>query len=399
MKKGDRMNFEKLKNCMDKLVEDYKVPGVDCIVYKEHEKVFRYFTGMSDIENNKNMDGTELYLIYSMTKMLTCTAALQLFEQGKYKMDDPLSKYLPEFEKMKIADAEISAEEAKKITTGGAVGQSAAAEETAYAKNPILIKHLFTMSAGFDYALKDSAILEALAQGKTSTRELVGAFANKRLCFEPGTRFNYSLCHDVLGALIEVWSGEKFGEYMKKNIFRPLGMDNTFFGAPKDEERLSKMAARYIYDENRLPKRMSMECVYIFSEDYESGGAGLTSCPEDYAVFLDALACGGVSKDGKRILSPETVDLMRTNHMRGQQCEDFNSLKPGYGYGLGVRVHTDPSVSGSPSPLGEFGWDGAAGAFSLIDPEKKISLTYFQHIHNWDGKIQSEIKNALYSCI
>ena len=293
----------------------------------------------------------------------------------------------------------ISAEEAKKITTGGAVGQSAAAEETAYAKNPILIKHLFTMSAGFDYALKDSAILEALAQGKTSTRELVGAFANKRLCFEPGTRFNYSLCHDVLGALIEVWSGEKFGEYMKKNIFRPLGMDNTFFGAPKDEERLSKMAARYIYDENRLPKRMSMECVYIFSEDYESGGAGLTSCPEDYAVFLDALACGGVSKDGKRILSPETVDLMRTNHMRGQQCEDFNSLKPGYGYGLGVRVHTDPSVSGSPSPLGEFGWDGAAGAFSLIDPEKKISLTYFQHIHNWDGKIQSEIKNALYSCI
>ena len=393
------MNFTSLENCMNELVQKYNVPGVDCIVYKDHEMVFRYFTGMSDIENKKEMNGNELYLIFSMTKMITCTAALQLFEQGKYLMSDPLSKFLPEFEKMKISCEELSAEESKKITTGGSLGESTKISCEEYAENQITIKDLFTMSAGLDYALNDDAIAGALNEGKKSTRELVGAMSQKYLCFEPGTRFRYSLCHDVLGALIEVWSGEKFGEYVKKHIFEPLDMKNTFFGITKDENKLAKMAARYIYDENKKPKRLPIECEYILSEEYESGGAGLTSCTEDYAIFLDALACGGIGKNGKRILSSQTVELMGTNHLKGQQIEDFHQLRPGYGYGLGVRTHMDNSVSGSPSPVGEFGWDGAAGAFSLVDPKNKISLTYFQHIHNWDIEIQTKMKKALYSCI
>lgn len=393
------MDFSKLKNCMDKLVHEYNTPGVDCIVYQEHKMLFRYFTGMRDIENNKQMDGNELYLIFSMTKMLTCTAALQLFEKGKYLMSDPLSKYLPEFEKMKISSDEINMEDAIKITTGGDFGEAVKTERSGYAKNPITIKDLFTMGAGLDYALNDEAITNAINEGKTSTREIVGAMSEKSLGFEPGTRFRYSLCHDVLGALIEIWSGEKFGEYMRKNIFEPLGMKNTFFGVTKNEDKLSKMAARYIFDENRQPKRLPLECVYIITEDYESGGAGLTSCTEDYATFLDAIACGGMGKNGKRILSSTTVKLMGTNHLKGKQCDDFYQLRPGYGYGLGVRTHLDKAVSGSLSPIGEFGWDGAAGAFSMVDPKNKISLTYFQHIHNWDIKIQNKIRNALYECM
>ena len=143
------MDFSKLKNCMEELVQKYNTPGVDCIVYKDHEMVFRYFTGMSDIENNKKMDGSELYLIFSMTKMLTCTAALQLFEQGKYLMSDALSKYLPEFEKMKISTNEINMEDAAKITTGGDFGEIVKTERVGYAKNQITIKDLFTMGAGF----------------------------------------------------------------------------------------------------------------------------------------------------------------------------------------------------------------------------------------------------------
>ena len=393
------MDFTKLKNCMDEIVQKYNTPGVDCLVYKDHEIVFRYFTGMSDIENNKKMEGNELYLIFSMTKMLTCTAALQLFEQGKYLMSDPLSKYLPEFEKMKISGGELNTEESAKITTGGTLGESIKTNQQRYAKNQITIKDLFTMGAGLDYALNDDAITNALNEGKISTRELVSAMSEKSLGFEPGTRFRYSLCHDVLGALIEVWSGEKLGEYMKKNIFDPLNMKNTFFGVAKDEAKLSKMAARYIFDENRRPKRLQLECVYNLSEEYQSGGAGLTSCTEDYAAFLDALSCGGVGKNGKRILSSKTVELMGTNHLKGKQCEDFYQLRPGYGYGLGVRTHIDKATSGSLSPIGEFGCDGAAGAFSMVDIKNKISLTYFQHIHDWDIKIQTEIKNALYSCI
>jgi len=393
------MEFTNLKNCMDRIVQKYNTPGVDCIVYKEHEIVFRYFAGMSDIEKNKKMNGNELYLIFSMTKMITCTAALQLFEQGKYLMNDPVSKYLPEFKEMKISADGLNAENATQITTGNIMGECTQYNQDGYAKNQITIKDLFTMSAGLDYALSDDAITYALTEGKTNTRELVGAMAEKILGFEPGTRFRYSLCHDVLGALIEVWSGQKLGEYMKEHIFEPLNMNNTFFGIPGDETRFAKMAARYTYDENREPKRLPLECVYNLSKEYESGGAGLTSCTEDYALFLDALSCGGIGKNGKRILTPETVELMGTNQLKGRQLDDFYQLRPGYGYGLGVRTHVDKAQSGSLSPIGEFGWDGAAGAFSLVDTQNKLSLTYFQHIHGWDIRIQSEIRNALYRCI
>ncbi len=393
------MDFTKLKNCMDKFVQEYKTPGLDCIVYQDHKMLFRYFAGMRDIENNKKIDGDELYLIFSMTKMLTCTAALQLFEQGKYQMNDPVSKYMSEFKKMKISYDELDLKNAAQITTGGVIGEGTKNSQDGYAKNQITIKDLFTMSAGLDYVLSDDAINSALSRGETSTRELVAAMSQKTLGFEPGTRFRYSLCHDVLGALIEIWSGQSLGSYMKSHIFEPLGMKNTFFGVPSDNTQLARMAARYTYDTNGEPKRLPLECEYIFSTEYESGGAGLTSCTEDYAIFLDALACGGTAKNGNTILAPTTVELMGTNHLNEKQCDDFAQLRPGYGYGLGVRTHIDKSTSGSISPIGEFGWDGAAGGFSMVDTKNKLSLTYFQHIHNWDVKIQNEMRNALYECI
>lgn len=393
------MDFTKLKYCLDRIVEEYNTPGVDCIVYKEHKIIFRYFAGMSNIEDTKKINGNELYIIFSMTKMLTCTAALQLFEQGKYLMNDPIAKYLPEFKKMKISYDEFDRETDAKITTGNVFGADKQISQSGYAKNQIKVIDLFTMRAGFDYALNDTAITQALNSGKKSTRELVGAMSQKTLGFEPGTRFRYSLCHDILGALIEIWSGQKLGEYMKANIFDPLCMKNTFFGIPKNKSLLDRMAIRYIYDNNRKPKALPLECIYNITEDYESGGAGLTSCTEDYALFLDALSCNGIGKSGNRILSPASIELMKTNYLNGQQLEDFYLLRPGYGYGLGVRTHIDKNKSGSLSPIGEFGWDGAAGAFSLVDTENKLSLTYFQYIHDWDIKIQSEIRNALYDCI
>lgn len=390
------MDFINLKNCMDRILEFYKTPGVDCLVCKNHEVVFRYTAGMNDIAENKKLVGDELYIIYSMTKMITCTAALQLLEQGKYKLSDCLSDYMPEFSKMKISRAILDTTNAANITTGKSSGEIVDSNSDGFAQNPITIKDLFTMSAGLDYALCDDAINKAKAEGKKSTRDLVGAMSQKVLGFEPGTRFRYSLCHDVLGALIEIWSGKKLGEYFKENIFMPLGMNSTFFGVPKDAERLNRMAALYSRDENGNPRKVGLSCAYNISDEYESGGAGLISCTEDYALFLDALACGGVSKTGYRILNEETINLMKTNQLSGMQSEDFFELRKGYGYGLGVRTHIDKETSGSISPIGEFGWDGAAGAFSMVDTENKISLTYFQQILSWDVAIQNEIKNALY---
>ena len=393
------MDFTKLKNYMDTIVNKYNTPGADCIVYKDHEILFRYFCGMSDIENDRKMVGNELYLIFSMTKMITCTAALQLFEKGIYMMDDPVSMYLPEFQKMRVSDIEHDNENASKIISGGQMGDNTKAVGVNYAQNPITIKHLFTMSAGLDYALSDEAITNAIKAGKKTTRELVGAMSQKVLRFEPGTRFRYSLCHDVLGALIEVWSGMKFGDYLEENIFKPLGMKNTFFDVPQDEERLSRMAARYSFDKDKKPQRMPLECTYNLTKEYQSGGAGLSSCIEDYALFLDALACGGMGKNGNRILSSASVEYMGTNQIKGKAADDFYELRRGYGYGLGVRTHVDKADSGSLSPLGEFGWDGAAGSFSMVDTKNKLSFTYFQHIHGWDIRIQTEMRNALYSCL
>ncbi len=391
------MELFNLKNYMDTLVSKYNVPGLDCIVYKNHEMIFRYYTGMSDLEKGKKMQGDELYLIFSMTKMLTCISALQLLEKGKYLLNDPVFKYLPEFESMRISDMDFDVKASARVMSGASMGEQACVRTGGYAQTPITIKHLFNMAAGLDYDLNAKSIMAAKEQGRTSTRELVSAMADTVLGFEPGTRYRYSLAHDVIGALIEVWSGQKLGDYMKEHIFEPLGMTNTFFGVPKDEDRLSKMAARYIYDDNRQPKRLELECVYNLSEAYESGGAGLTSCPEDYALFLDALACGGVGKSGIRIISPASIELMKTNHLSERQLEDFQVSRPGYGYGLGVRTHMDKTQSGCLSPIGEFGWDGAAGSFAMVDTANQISLTYFQHIHNWDVRIQTEMRNALYS--
>ena len=213
------------------------------------------------------------------------------------------------------------------------------------------------------------------------------------LGFEPGTRFRYSLCHDVLGALIEIWSGMSLGEYMHKYIFAPLGMTDTFFGIPKDLKRLAQL---YRFDEDRQVVLAKLEIPYQLTEAYESGGAGLTSTTADYAVFLDALACDGMSKTGYRILQPSSVALMSQNHLKGQALEDFHALHKGYGYGFGVRTHMDSAESGSLSPIGEFGWDGAAGAFSLVDRENKLSVSYFQHVHETGYAFQRRLRNALY---
>ncbi len=385
------MKFKNLTEYLDSLVHEKNTPCVDCIVYKNHEMVYRHFAGKSDLEANKVIKGDELYFIFSLTKIVTCMAALLLYEKGKFGLDDPISKYMPEFEKMKITADTPQTDNIAKITTGHNIGGADIHTGSGYAKNKITVRHLFTMSAGFDYSIEAPHIKNALAVGKTGTRDLMSAMADAVLGFEPGTRFNYSLCHDVLGALIEVWSGELLGDYARKNIFEPLGLKNTFFGTPNEEQKL-KMAARYVFNDQGKAERLPLENPYNLSPDYQSGGAGLNSTTEDYALILDALACGGVGKTGNRILLEDTVKLMHTDQLNG-----MDGPFEGYGYGLGVRVHKNPNLSGSLSPIGEFGWDGAAGCFAMVDPKTHISLTHFEHIHAWDLAQRNGLRNALYN--
>lgn len=387
------MNFTKLKTCMEKLIEEYKVPGLDVIVNKNHEEVFRYTNGFSDIENKRKMEGNEIYDMFSMTKMITCASALTLAEKGAISLDDEISKYLPEFKKMKIAEFDFDASEGQKIASGGGLGENAEKDYDGFVKTPITIKHLFTMTAGFDYGVGLLHEKSEEENGPQTTREIVSVIADTVLGFEPGTRFRYSLCHDVLGAVIEVVSGKTLGEYMKENTFEPLGMENTSFDLPENERVMVKYR-----NENGMIKKIDQGNWFRVTEKYQSGGASLVSTASDYALFLDALASGGIGKNGNRILKESTIKLMGTNHLSGKALDDFDKMRKGYGYGLGVRVHINDKTSGMLSPLGEFGWDGAAGAFSLVDTKNKLSLTYFQQMSGWDLKTQQLITNALYSC-
>ena len=389
------MTFDRVRQVLDDFIRE-GIPGADCIITVGHEQVFRYYTGYADRESGRKTDGNELYLIFSMTKMITSVCAMQLYEQGRFGLDDPVSVYLPAFARMRLSSQTPDMKEGALVATGRSIGGGKEIRQDGTAVTPVTVRHLLTMTAGLDYDLFSPSIRAAIAEGKSSTQELADAIAGTVLGFEPGTRFRYSLCYDVLGALIEKWSGMTLGEYMHRRIFRPLGMEHTFFGFPEEKELADRMARLYHFDEEGKVKAVELANPFTLASGFESGGAGLTSTAADYSKFLEALACDGVSRSGYRLLLPRTIDLMSRNHLEGQALEDFHLLHRGYGYGFGVRTHMDGQESGSLSPVGEFGWDGAAGAFALVDRRNRLSLTYFQHVHETGYEFQRRLRNALY---
>lgn len=361
------MDFTPVTDYIENVLRKEKgVPCCDVLIRRGHETLLRYFSGVSDYEGNTPVRGDEVYYMYSCTKPITCTAAMQLVEQGKLLLDAPVSDYLPAYKNTFL------------MKNGTAVPT----------ETVMTVRHLFTMSAGLDYD-RDTEPLRRLVRENpgAGTVEVVSAFPQSPLRFEPGERFLYSLCHDVLAAVVEVVSGLRFSEYLKKNIFDPLGMTRTGFFLPKEEE--PHLAAQYA-----CPTRLA-PCVphtgnsdFRLTENYESGGAGLYSCVEDYSRFADALANGGVGITGAQILKQETIDLMRTEQLSGYAMHNEFSCAagPGYGYGLGVRTLIDKS-QGQRSSLGEFGWDGAAGSYVMIDPAEKLSIFFAMHVRGWPNLI------------
>jgi CubicO group peptidase (beta-lactamase class C family) len=354
------MNFEKITNYLDSL-EVEGIPSVDCMIYKNHELVYRHFNGYSDSAKTKRMQGDELYLMFSATKLITMTAILQLVEKGMIDLDQPVSRYLPSYADLKVMQD----------------------DQVVPAQKELLVRHLLSMQSGLDYDLNRSGIVRVLDEKgqQATTQELVNAFIESPLKFEPGEHYEYSLSHDVVGAIIEVVSGMSLKEYFSKNIFGPLEMKDTYFARPINENE--RLAAQYMYDnDNHVSNEMELSCCYQLTESYESGGAGLISCVEDYGKFADTLACGGVSTKGIRILEEDTINLMRTNMLGLTQIEDFNNKmgRVGYGYGCGVQVLIDPKKCNTKAPSGVFGWDGAAGACIIMDPSNQIALVYAQHV-------------------
>ena len=379
------MNFDRLKDFLDYYLPMLGVPGSDTVIYRNHEEIFRHQSGFDNLKYRTPIRSDALYLMYSCTKIATCVAALQLIERGEILINDPLHIYFPEYKNLTVAksgnDGKIKIEKAK---------------------NPLLIRHLFSMTSGLDYNIRRPSIerTKQLTAGKCPTLDIVRAMASDPLVCEPGEKYNYGLSHDVLGGLVELISGMNLGEYMKKNIFDPLGMKDTTFEITRDN--YERLACQYEYDSFgrcavEVPKDSN---IFRFGTNYQSGGAGLISTVDDFILLTDALANGGVGKSGKRILSAASVRLLATCSISDEQKASFEiSHNIGYDYGLGVRVMRDPAVAGSLVPVGAFGWDGKKMTLSVSDPENKIAIFHAESIDSMNSILIGRLMNVIYSCL
>lgn len=357
-----------------------QAPGRGLVVYHGHKQVFRQTAGFRDREKGIPVQGDELYNIFSCTKVMTCTAAMILLERGKYHLEDPVSQYIPEYENVIV----------------GATGQKP--------KAPIRIRNLFTMSAGLSYELEDEVLREAgkATGGAYPTLETMRRLSSRPLCFEPGSQFQYSLCHDVLGALIEIWSGMGFYDFLKKEILEPLGMDSTFFSVPEGQK--NRMATLYSYNkEEGRPEPGDQKNVFRLGAQYEGGGAGLISCLDDYGKFVEMLCNDGVTPEGVRILSRESLDRLATPAFDDSWQETFVkrvSWGAGYRYGLGVYVVDEAKRANSLASKGTFGWDGMAGSYVSVDRKNQIGVFYVQHMTGGRShEYQDLLRNAVYEAL
>lgn len=372
------MNFDSLTRYLDAL-PDKGIPGCGMTVWIDHKPVYRHFVGEG--RPGQPIDGTETYWLYSATKVFTMTAAMIAIEKGLMKLDDPVSKFLPEYADLTVRDGDTIRP----------------------ARTVMTVEHLMSMQGGLDYELGAPAIRACLKQyGKeATTRQVAAALASQPLNFDPGTHMRYSLCHDVTAAVIESASGQLFSEFVNENIIRPLGIQTmTFHPTP---EQFARMGACYQWDAKERPQsRNPMVNPYrLQSERYESGGAGLLGDLNSYILLVDALANDGVGANGVRILTRESIEEMRRDRMVGDSRADFDTLnKVGYSYALGVRTLVDDSLSRS--PIGEFGWDGAAGAWTMVDVDRHIAAFYVQHVHACGrafDEFHPAIRNLIYEGI
>ena len=341
-------DFSELAKYLDSLPALGGWPGSDCFVMLHGEPVFRHRTGFSDLKARKPWTGRERVNLYSCSKIATCVAAMQLFEKGLFKLDDPLADYMPEFADMKVRDGDGS---------------------TRPAREPIRIWHLFTMTAGFSYDLNSPSLAAYRAANPACpTREFIRALAGDPLHFDPGSRWNYSLCHDVLSALVEVLSGQLFADYTREHIFAPLGMADTTFLLPDSE--LGTIAPQYRWNAECKKPVFCGPAIqpYKAGAEYASGGAGCVSTCDDYIKLLEALRVGDV------ILRKETIDLMATDRLTDATRPFY--WKTDCGYGLGVRCKSAVLPDGA----SDFGWGGAAGSLSVTDREHGFTIMLVQHM-------------------
>lgn len=391
--KLNRTKLARLANVLQEMVETQFVAGINCMVLQDGVEQCYYEAGFQDAANRIPIARDTIFRLYSMTKPITSTAAMMLFEEGKLDLLEPVCKYLPGFQNQCV------------VRNGMITPVS----------HPVTIQNLLNMTSGLTYGGENSITevrTEALFREVTdklfspeqvSTVAFMNRLGGIPLAFEPGERWQYGASADVLGAVIEVVSGMRFGDFLQKRIFKPLGMKDTAFYVPQDKQsRLSKVyegtpdGLKTFYD-SHLAVQNRME----INPAFESGGAGLVSTIDDYAAFTQMLLHGGTFR-GVSLLSPKTVEFMTGAHLKPALQDYVNQWEsmPGYTYANLLRIMTDPGAAVSMGSRGEYGWDGWLGAYMTNDPANRLTLLIMQQkTGSGTTEYTRKIRNVVFSSL
>jgi len=368
--------LKRLDSAMQALVDQGHLPGVTTMVVR-HGKVVAY-----EVHGKKGFDGPPMtkdtiFRIYSQTKPVTGVAMMMLFEEGKWRLDDPVSKYIPEFAKLQVYKGQNP--------DGTFITEPAA--------RPPTMRELMSHSGGFAYGLVpdnpvDKAYVSTGVLGAKTGQEFIEKVAALPLVGQPGAQWKYSASVDIQGFIVEKLSGMSLADFMRTRIFEPLKMVDTGFYLPA--EKANRLASLYLWgpkQQKLVPAEGFMVLDITKPPAVASGGGGLVSTSADYARFSQMILNGG-ELDGARILSPSTIKLMGSNHlgdniMTGQEGSFRNGR--GQGFGLDFMVITDPARAGTPTGEGTISWGGAAGTWFWIDPKNDLFFLGMIHILNKDG--------------
>lgn len=370
-----------------------KIPGAVALVARNGNIVYLKSFGFADIDSQTPMQNDSIFRIASMTKAITSVAAMILYEHGLFQLNDPVAKYIPEFADMTVVS---------EVDEDGDVSSTVAATK------PIKIIHLLTHTSGLGYPFKSSSvqksyvnagIIDGITSKDITLASQMELLADQPLMFEPGSKFAYGLSVDLLGRLIEVISGKSLDQFFAKEIFEPLGMQDSYFYLPND--KADRLVTLYAADGDRgliVSKGNESEIIIDGSRypvsgarSYFSGGAGLSSTAYDYGRFLQMLLNEG-ELDGTRVLSRKSVELMRTARVDwdNDQVPDF---------GLGFAVLGDLGKKGELGSIGSYSWGGAFYTKFWIDPSENLIGVFMAQVRPVKSDIAAKFKTLVYQAL
>ena len=386
-------SFDEVHASLQRWIDDEFIAMASCVILDGQEIVDEYTCGYQDREEETPLAQDSIFRLFSNTKPITAIAAMTLWEEGKFQLDDEIASYLPQFKQLRVL---------KRGSTD--------VSETEPLESAPTIRQLMCHTAGFSYGLFLESPVDALYTGSgvlspvSTLSSLIDTLSEIPLAYQPGHRFQYSVASDVLGRLIEIWSGGSFGEYLSKRVFEPLGMTDTDFYVP--ESKHDRFCSLYAAADPEDPLKPGLSKTPDLFGDYtrprplESGGGGLVGTISDYAKFVQMLMGGG-ELDGIRIVSESTLSMMRTNQLpEGVALQLPSWVMPNTVFGLGFALKQEPAQGEPQESIDEFHWGGLAGTHSWMSPRGNLAaLVFTQRMPGFWHPYSHEFKRLVYKAM